>query len=134
MAKLIFTEEDERLTASLLEEFDPVKALSGTRLRDLVSAGDWDTLMENERSIMTQQMRAAQVVAALQLRRGHFDVITTILDDGSMIERDLSQAQQAIAIQDQNHLSWDTVEEFENIAGANIDAAVRRVMNLEPVS
>lgn len=132
MAKIIFTREDERLTESLLEEFDPARTLAGARMRDLIPATQWNHLLEYERRTLRRQIEVALMVAALGLRDGHYDVIAYILDDGSSEREDLGQVLQTLRIY--KPLPLDVVEEYEQTAGHFIDVAVRRVLNLDPVS
>lgn len=57
MAKLIFTEEDERLIESLMEEFDPATHPISAPLADLLSAGEWERLSDALRSFIEAKIR-----------------------------------------------------------------------------
>lgn len=65
MAKLIFTEEDERLIESLLGEFNPEERMAHLEVRDLVPAAIWDALISYQRGVMRLYFEAALISNAL---------------------------------------------------------------------
>lgn len=65
MAKLIFTEDDERIIESLLEEFEPARRLKDVRLREFVPGTVWDGLMRYERTLVRQYVIAGLISNAV---------------------------------------------------------------------
>lgn len=130
MAEIRFTDEDERLIQSLLEEYDPAKVLASVRMRDMVGAHDWDFILETERNRLERQLRAALVVSALNLKQHALSVVTDLVDDSGDLVEDLAVANRMIAIMDP--ISGEVSDELGDALGDAIEAAVHTVLGSEP--
>lgn len=64
MAKIIFTEEDERLIESLLEEFDPAKHPVASMLPKLLAEDEWARLSDGLRSFIESKIRTCMAARA----------------------------------------------------------------------
>lgn len=141
MAKLIFTEEDERLIESLLEEFDPAKRMAHLQLRDLVPATTWDALVGYQRSIIRLYIEAGLITKALtRVGRG----LTNTPDDYDLRAFALS-VNEGFGPSDEEagypkhwsrNLPSSAVEEYENVSHDLNHEPLARVLGIEfePVS
>ena len=66
MAKLIFTEEDERLIEERMQGLDPAEWVSNLALRDRVPAATWDALMDYQRNVIRETFKTGLVVDAIR--------------------------------------------------------------------
>ena len=59
MAQLRFSEEDERLIESLMEEFKPTKRMEHLAIREMVPGSVWDGLLNYQRARTLHAIRIA---------------------------------------------------------------------------
>lgn len=134
MAKLIFTEEDERMIESLMEEFDPAKRLAHLNLRDQVSAIEWDFLLEDERRSLLMAVKACLMAKALQPLGNDYELMGTIRESVFDHGDEMATVRRKIAIV--GHVLTDAVKEWEDETWDLTQEPICRLLGLtfEPVS